>query len=87
MTNEHQPKIFDDYSVDCNDCQRYWNDQCDGVKPGSTRLCKEFLATRRTNILDQIEKLSQRLITLENHLLLMACGLAGLLIFCIVRTI
>lgn len=61
-------KIFDDYNVDCNDCQRYWNDQCDGVKPGSTRLCKEFLATRRTNIPDQIEKLSQRLETAEKSI-------------------
>ena len=61
-------KIFDDYNVDCNDCQRYWNDQCDGVKQGSTRLCKEFLATRRTNIPDQIEKLSQRLTIAEKSI-------------------
>lgn len=66
-------KIFDDYNVDCNDCQRYWNDQCDGVKQGSTRLCKEFLATRRTNIPDQIEKLSQRLVEVEKSIAIMVC--------------
>lgn len=73
-------KIFDDYNVDCNDCQHYWTDTCDGVKQGSTRLCKEFVATRRTNIPEQIEMLSNRLIRAER-------GIVALLVFIIGRAI
>lgn len=43
--------------VDCNECERYWINQCEGAKLGSVRTCKEFLATRRTNIPLEIKRL------------------------------
>lgn len=43
-------KIFDDYEVECNDCQHYWDDTCDGVPIGTKRKCDSFIATRTTDI-------------------------------------
>jgi hypothetical protein len=41
------PKRFEDWEkVECNECGRYWTDQCDGVSKGSTKPCNSFLATR-----------------------------------------
>lgn len=57
-------KIFDDYHVDCNDCQHYWNDTCDAPPDNVERSCTAFIATRRTNIPLQIKTLqigSQRI--------------------------
>lgn len=48
---------FDDWNevVDCNKCSRYWDDSCDGVKKGSTRLCNSFLATRSVVLPSEIK--------------------------------
>ena len=50
-------KIFDDFNVECNECEHYWNAVCDGVKPNDTRSCTSFKATRQVDIPKQIEKL------------------------------
>ena len=62
MIDKHNKKIFDDFTcVDCNDCERWWLNQCDGVKPstsnsnGSTRVCNGFLATRNIHIPQKIK--------------------------------
>lgn len=68
-------KIFDEYQVECNECQRYWNDQCDGVREGTTKPCTSFLATRRTNIPEQIKNLEKRLVRAENSIGILAIGL------------
>lgn len=51
------PKRFDEWEeVDCNQCERYWLNQCDGVTPrkthekGSKMPCSSFLATRKVVI-------------------------------------
>lgn len=68
-------KRFDDYTpVDCNECGRYWDNSCDGVKcktnsdkpsTGSTRLCNSFLPTRSVVIPAKIEALEKRVKSLE----------------------
>ena len=56
------PKRFEDWNeVNCNDCQHYWTDACDGVSKGSQKPCSSFLATRNTDIPLQIEWLRKRL--------------------------
>lgn len=57
-----QKKIFEDFpTVDCNECESYYLNQCDGVVRGSERLCTAFIATRRVNIPQQIKWLKTRL--------------------------
>ena len=68
MTNES--KIFDDYLVDCNECQSYWLDQCDGAKVGSQKACTAFKAVRRTDLPEQIENLEKRLVRAETGFLI-----------------
>lgn len=70
-------RIFDEYQVDCNDCQHYWTDTCDGVKQGSTKACTSFLATRQTNIPEQIKKLEKSLI--HAHKCIFALAVAQLI--------
>jgi hypothetical protein len=57
------PKRFDDwYEVDCNECARYWDSSCDGVKTsikGSKMPCNSFLATRSVIIPKEIERLKR----------------------------
>lgn len=62
-------KRFEDWThVDCNECARYWDSSCDGVKcrtnsdnpsTGSTRLCNSFLATRSVVIPAKIKELEK----------------------------
>lgn len=56
-------KRFEDWEeVDCNECARYWDSSCDGVKPsenGSRKPCNSFLATRSVVIPAQIERLQK----------------------------
>ena len=44
--------IFDDWSdvIDCNECEEWWTNSCDGVSQGSERPCKTFKAIRRVSI-------------------------------------
>ena len=53
--------IFDDWKevVDCNECQHYYNDTCDGVPKGTKRNCQSFLATRSVVIPNQIKELKR----------------------------
>lgn len=53
-------KIFDDFpKVDCNECGRYYDSSCDGVKKGSTKQCNSFLATRSVVIPAKIKDLEK----------------------------
>lgn len=54
-------KIFDEWKVDCNECERWWLNQCDGVKKGINSPCKSFLATRNVVIPQQIKALQKRI--------------------------
>lgn len=69
MTN----KIFDDFKgIDCNDCERWWLNQCDGVTKGTERPCNSFLATRRVIIPEQIKSLNKRLKYLGSAIIVLA---------------
>ena len=57
-TNSH--RIFDESHVDCNDCQRYWLDQCDGTPEGVQKPCNSFLATKKVDIPERINSLENR---------------------------
>lgn len=55
---EKTSKRFEDWEqVDCNECSRYWDDSCDGIKKGSQKPCTAFLATRSVVIPLQIKRL------------------------------
>lgn len=55
--------LFDDWSEvkDCNQCEPYWNNQCDGAKVGSEKRCTAFKATRRVDIPLEIKELRKAL--------------------------
>jgi hypothetical protein len=72
-------KIFEDFpTVDCNDCEKYWLNQCDGVQKAQKRICKEFLAVRRVNIPLQIKTLQEGIKQL--HWELVGCEFAILVV-------
>ena len=57
-------KKFDEWSdlktVDCEDCEHWWDNTCDGLPlRGSERLCTAFLATRQVLIPLQIKSLQK----------------------------
>ena len=88
MSEEKNNKIFDEFpKVDCNECERYWINQCDGIQKGNQKLCKSFLATRKVNILQELEEIKEGLtdnrrscvvlyiiMILQNILLLLVMG-------------
>mgnify|MGYP003291959694 CR=1 FL=1 len=54
-----ESKVFDESYVDCNQCQHYWTDSCDGTPVAKIRPCRDFKATRETDIPLMVEKLSK----------------------------
>lgn len=62
-------QIFDDYEVDCNECANYWNDSCDGVPINKKRNCTSFVATRTSDIPQQIKQLQRNVV--YNRVLIM----------------
>lgn len=54
---------FDDYiDVDCNNCQNYWNETCDGVQvEDRERPCQSFRATRTIDIPKRLSQLEDEL--------------------------
>lgn len=65
MTHSTNNKRFEfpTPEVECNECERYWINQCEGAKLGSIRACKEYIATNNVSIPLEIKKI-QRDITL-----------------------
>lgn len=64
-------KRFEDwYEVDCNECERWWLNQCDGACKGSQKPCNSFLATRSVVIPAQIKSLKSHLKWLYSLLIL-----------------
>ncbi len=54
-------QIFEDWSDlrDCDDCERYYNSQCDGVHEHQTRPCTQFVAVRRSSFEKDIQFLKK----------------------------
>lgn len=62
-----EKQIFDNFpEVDCNACECYYTNQCDGTPTGSEKVCKTFKATRRTDIPLQIKNAQNGLERLRN---------------------
>lgn len=53
---EAENKFFDSWDVDCNSCQEYYNNTCDGSKIGKTVNCKSYYATRKTDLPQRIDE-------------------------------
>lgn len=56
-------KRFDEWEemVDCNDCEYYWDNTCDGVQKAQERSCTSFKATRSVVIPQKLNALETRL--------------------------
>lgn len=54
-------KRFEEWNckVDCNDCERWWLNQCDGVFKDAEKPCSSYLATRTVVIPEQIKSLEK----------------------------
>lgn len=66
MEQDKPDKIFEEWTPrNCNECARYWDSSCDGVKRGQKRTCNAFFATRNVVIPQQIEKLQNDLKSLK----------------------
>lgn len=64
-------QIFDDFpKVDCNDCENYYTNACDGALQGSERQCKTFLATRNVNIPRRLSVLEKDVKAYSVHIIL-----------------
>ena len=74
---------FDDWAEvkDCNSCDHYWNDTCDGVPEGQKRNCTAFVATRSVVIPEQIKSLRKAL----NHLWFSHACLIAIVVIMIVE--
>jgi hypothetical protein len=80
--SESKQPIFEEYpTVDCEDCQSYWTDECDGTPVGSEKVCKAFKATRRTNTPLQIKSLQKGYKTLREGLLALCIAYVMLAVF------
>lgn len=60
MVEIKEPKIFDEYEVDCNQCVAYWNNQCDGVSCANegkkARKCNSYQPVRRMDIPERVDQ-------------------------------
>lgn len=72
---------FDDWKdvKDCNECESWWLNQCDGTQIGVERPCKAFKAVRRVSIPDEIKSLRSALETVYGVLTIFAIGWLWLL--------
>ena len=66
------PSKFDDWSdvVDCNECARYWDSSCDGVKPNERKNCNSYLATRSVVLPERVKQLEDRVNMLQRILVI-----------------
>lgn len=78
-------QVFDNFpKVKCEECECYWNNQCDGVPEGDARNCTAYRATKSTDIPKRIKQLEERVSTMDKFILiygfaLILTGIFGLL--------
>lgn len=81
---DNEPKRFSEWvEVDCNECQRYWDNSCDGCKDalkGSKTPCNSFLATRSVIIPKEIEALKIDILRLKTAIIIFGGITLGILI-------
>jgi hypothetical protein len=72
--------IFEEYPTHgCDECERWWNSQCDGHKINSkapSKPCNEFLPTRNVEI-------PQKIKTLQNDVKWLKWAFGSLVVFLI----
>lgn len=74
-------KIFEDFpTVECNDCEHFWLNQCDGSNE-QERVCNAFLATRRVTLPEDVKRLRTRLDLLSGVAVLIVLAQIALLIW------
>lgn len=78
MSSESKPTRFEEWKVDCNDCGRYYDNTCDGVKHGSTRECRSYIATRSVNFASHIKDLEDKVQGLTIALCMVGAAVAVL---------
>ncbi len=62
MSKEKRFSEWDDcQEVNCNQCDNWWTNQCDGVPKAQIRHCTSFKATRDIVIPQEIKRLKTRL--------------------------
>ena len=77
---KEQKKRFSDWeSVDCNNCEAWWMNTCDGVPEGSTRHCNGFKATRSVILPAKLEALRKAFRSLTAGVIILG-ALVGVLI-------
>lgn len=76
--NGKNTNIFDNYEVDCNGCECYWDNSCDGVPLDKKRNCTSYTATRTTDIPMRIADLKHELIVHRSILAGLTVGILTL---------
>lgn len=72
-------KVFDDFpTVDCEECEHWQLNKCDGVSVGSERSCTAFKAVRRLNTPYEIKMLQKGYKDLTRASILNAIGIIAL---------
>jgi len=75
--------IFDSWEdlKDCDDCERYYNSQCDGVAVDQKRNCTQYVATRRASFEGNLNKLERQMKGLKRDIIIVnVCVFALLMI-------
>lgn len=78
-----EKKRFDEWEVDCNTCERYWLNQCDGAKCGSKakkQPCNSYLASRKVVIPQQIKSLERAVFKLKIAIAALFGAVGGIII-------
>lgn len=74
MVETKEAKIFDEYEVDCNTCECYWDSSCDGVKCSKageeSRKCTSYKAVRKIDVVERVLELESNIKSLNTHHLL-----------------
>lgn len=66
-------KIFEEVEVDCNDCQAYWLNQCDGANHHTTK-CVSYIPTKRVDIPVKIQALEHKVNALIRGVVALSIG-------------
>lgn len=61
MSSQRRFSEWEDCEVDCNQCENYYINRCDGVPKGKKRSCTAFKASRSVVIPEEIKRLKTRL--------------------------
>jgi hypothetical protein len=85
MNPKQKQKVFDDFKeVDCEECESWQLNQCDGVPVGSQRSCTAYKAVRRLNTPLQIKALQKGYKELRMASIINAGCIVGLALYLII---